>query len=94
MSIRDLKRQQMKHTQAKIEAKDTRTKKIYAHCLKLVAKENERIKRENQQFIKDSEVVPIKNLFKMARVEVNLEKEKKEKEEAAKALNKDFSQGQ
>jgi len=30
MSIRDLKRQQMKNTMAKIDAKDTKTKKVYA----------------------------------------------------------------
>lgn len=47
MSIRDLKRQQIKMTQAKQEARNTKTKKVYNGLQKEIKKENEKIQKEN-----------------------------------------------
>ena len=60
--------------QAKITAKDTKTRKIYEHCRKENEADNERIKRENFN-LKETKEQPattgIINLFKMARMRVD-----------------------
>ena len=76
LTQRDIKRQQMKMTQAKQEAKDTKTKKMYHSLMKEVAKERKRIIKENAKIdIADKpDFQGVRNLFKMARIEVGKQK--------------------
>lgn len=55
LSARDIKRQQIKLTQAKQEAKDTKTRKVYQTCLKQIQAENEAIIEENKKYMREDE---------------------------------------
>ena len=71
LSVRDLKKQQIKFQQNKREAKDTKTKATYLECMKEVEEQNEKIMQDNKKlFPKEENVQTIKNIFKMSRVRV------------------------
>lgn len=49
LSIRDQKKQRIQKTQAKQEAQNTRTRRVYEECLRELERESQRIQRENTQ---------------------------------------------
>jgi hypothetical protein len=81
LSIRDQKKELIKKTQAKMEAKNTLTKEIYNVCLSEKEKENKRILQENLLYEvgNATEIKPIVNLFKMARQLVDTKQDKEPK---------------
>ena len=72
MSIRDLKREQLKKTAKKNEVKDTLTKQIYDECKKqILLKKSKQMESHHCVEKDDNRTKRQKNIFKMSRVLVN-----------------------
>ena len=88
ISVRDAKRQQLKLTKQRQEAKDTKTKAIYQECLSEMKRDGlGRWFNKNLNTKEDDEKVkPIRNIFKMSRILVDVKT--KSKKDSKSNLNK------
>lgn len=86
MSVRDAKRQQLKLTKQRQEAKDTKTKAIYQECLSEMKRDGIGRWFNKSKIVQeeDVKVKPIRNIFKMSRILVDV----KPKSKDSKSLNK------
>ena len=72
-NFRAQKKIQIKNQRRQTEVKNTKTKRIYDECLKEVDQNNKKIIEENKRLMpqeEDDSIKPIRNIFKMNRVQV------------------------
>lgn len=89
MSVRESKRQQLKLTKQRQEAKDTKTRAIYHECLQEIKREGlgRWFSKTNDHKDEEEKVKPIRNIFKMSRILVDVKAKKKKPDSKLNKLN-------